>query len=64
MNTTIKIRKKNGQLQDFDFTKIVDAVNKSAERVNIKIDEDFKSLLMDKVLDRIKDLDIIGTRNA
>jgi len=56
---TIKIRKKNGQLQDFDFTKIVDAVKKSADRVNIEIDDDFKSLLMDKVLDMIKDLDII-----
>ncbi|OOV61228.1 ATP cone domain-containing protein, partial [Clostridium botulinum] len=41
----ITIKKKNGQIEDFDFQKIVDAVSKSAERVNIILNKEFKDKL-------------------
>lgn len=40
-----KIRKKNGSLEDYSFTKIMKAVNKSAQRVLVKLtDKDFSEL--------------------
>lgn len=39
----MQVIKKNGSLEDFDFSKIVKAVQKSADRVGKKIGEDFTS---------------------
>lgn len=45
----IKIIKKNDQLQDYDFNKIVDAVQKSADRVDLLLDDEFKTKLKERV---------------
>lgn len=53
-----KIRKKNGSLEDYSFTKIMKAVNKSAQRVLIKLtDKDFSELqnIVENELSKFKD---------
>lgn len=55
----VQIKKKNGFLQDFDFNKIIEAVQKSADRVNVKVDTNFESSLRNKILHIIKDQNTI-----
>lgn len=45
----MQIIKKNGLLEDFDFSKIVKAVQKSAVRVGKEIDKDFEAKLYSQV---------------
>ena len=49
----MKIIKKDGRLENFDFNKIKIAVQKSAARVDTKLSEDQLSLLESEILSRI-----------
>lgn len=52
-----KIIKKDGTLEDYDFTKIIKAVTKSANRVMVELSEtDFKCI-ENKVVEHIKNID-------
>ncbi len=49
----MKIIKKDGRLENFDFNKIKTAVQKSAARVDTKLSEDQLSILESEILSRI-----------
>ncbi len=50
----VKVIKKDGTLEDYDFQKIVTAVNKSASRVMVKFDEKDYQKLQQKVEEEIQ----------
>ncbi|EQB4340933.1 TPA: anaerobic ribonucleoside-triphosphate reductase [Clostridium botulinum] len=52
----IKIRKKNNALEEFDFNKIIVAVQKSADRVGINLDVNFTNNLRNNVHNVITNL--------
>jgi ribonucleoside-triphosphate reductase len=56
----MKIQKKNGQLEEFNFQKIINAVQKSANRINLKLDTDFINQLKSNVHLLLKSKDIIS----
>ena len=45
----IKILKKNGVIQDFDGNKIISAIERSAERVCIKLSEEQKEKVVNTI---------------
>ncbi len=59
----MKIIKKDGRLEDFDFNKIKIAVQKSAARVDTKLSEDQLSLLESEILSRINKNENINVKD-
>ena len=59
----MKILKKDGRLEDFDFNKIKTAVQKSATRVDTKLSEDQLSLLESEILSRINKNENINVKD-
>ena len=59
----MKIIKKDGRLEDFDFNKIKIAVQKSAARVDTKLSEDQLSLLKSEILSRINKNENINVKD-
>jgi len=54
-NETVYVEKKNGNCQSFNIDRIFDAVSKSAERVMVTFDDNFKSKLSKIVSNKIED---------
>lgn len=54
-NLKIKIIKKNGSLQDFDIQKVITAVNKSANRVMVKLTDEDKNRISEYVISHVLD---------
>ena len=59
----MKILKKDGRLEDFDFNKIKTAVQKSAARVDTKLTEDQLSILESEILSRINQNENINVKD-
>lgn len=54
-NLKIKIIKKNGSLQNFDINKVITAVNKSANRVMVKLTDEDKNRISEYVISHVLD---------
>ena len=54
-NLKIKIIKKNGSLRDFDIQKVITAVNKSANRVMVKLTDEDKNRISEYVISHVLD---------
>ena len=52
----IRVKKKNGTYEDWDFTKIIIAVGKSAERAGVNLTDDDLEFLDNLVTDKVGDL--------
>lgn len=55
----VQIRKKTGLVQSFDGNKIIEAVKKSADRVNVEMSATKNNKLIDLVLEQIHDKEIV-----
>ena len=55
----MKIIKKNGKIEEFDGSKIVNAIKKSADRVMVSFTEDENNLVVNGVLEKIRDRECV-----
>lgn len=55
----VQIRKKTGLVQSFEANKIIEAVKKSADRVNIEMTPVKNKKLIDIILEKIKDKEVV-----
>ena len=55
----MKIIKKNGKIEEFDGSKIVNAIKKSADRVMVSCTEDENNLVVNGVLEKIRDRECV-----
>ncbi len=59
----VQIRKKTGLVQAFDSNKIIEAVKKSADRVNVEMPPTKNNRLIELVLEAIQDKEIIDVKD-
>lgn len=59
----VQIRKKTGLVQAFDANKIIEAVKKSANRVNVEMPPTKNNRLIELVLEAIQDKEIIDVKD-
>ncbi len=59
----VQIRKKTGLVQEFDSNKIISAVSKSADRVNVELTPTKKKKIIDLVLEKINDREVIDVKD-
>ena len=59
----VQVRKKTGLVQEFDSNKIISAVSKSADRVNVELTPTKKKKIIDLVLENIKDMEVINVKD-
>ena len=59
----VQIRKKTGLVQSFEANKIIEAVKKSADRVNIEMTSVKNKKLIDIILEKIKDEEVVDVKD-
>ena len=59
----VQIRKKTGLVQSFDPNKIISAVQKSADRVNVEMTPTKNNKIIELVLDQIKDVEVVDVKD-
>ena len=59
----VQIRKKTGLVQAFEAQKIIDAVKKSADRVSVEMSTEKNKRLIDLILEKIKDKEVIDVKD-
>ena len=55
-SNNIKVLKRNGNIEDFDFNKIIKAVSLAGERINKKLDNKTTTKLKNLILNNYLDL--------
>ena len=59
----VQIRKKTGLVQSFDSNKIIEAVKKSADRVNVEMGPVKNNKLIDIILEKIHDKEVVDVKD-
>lgn len=59
----VQIRKKTGLVQSFDSKKIIEAVKKSADRVNVEMSSTKNNRLIEIILEKIQDKEVVDVKD-